>query len=90
MKSATITLITLGMAFGAISCTTDTNNPASGYTKTDAYHRGYSDGQSDRRSGRAHNPQINEGSETLPSAHRNNYVWGYNAGYKDSSVRGSK
>ncbi|MEP4078226.1 hypothetical protein [Haloferula sp.] len=92
MKSAIITLITLGMAFGAVSCSDCiTNHPAAGYTKSDAYQRGYDDGCADRRAGRAHNPHINEDSEDLPSAHRNDYIWGYNAGYKCSgSVSGSK
>jgi hypothetical protein len=92
MKSAILALFTLGMAFGAVSCSdVITDNPASGYTETDAYKRGYDDGCNDRRSGNTHNPHINEDSETLPSAHRNNYIWGYNAGYKGcGSVSGSK
>lgn len=91
MKSAILTLFTLGVCFGAISCSTIYDHPGAGYTKSDAYQRGYNDGQSDRRSGRAHNPHINEDSETLPSAHRKDYIWGYNAGFKDSSgISGSK
>lgn len=92
MKSAILTLFTLGMAFGAVSCSdTITGQPAAGYTKTDAYKRGYKDGCDDRQAGRAHNPHINEDSPTLPSAHRNNYVWGYNDGYKCTGlVSGSK
>ena len=92
MKSPLLTLITLGMAFGAISCSdVITDHPAAGYTETDAYKRGYDDGSNDRSAGRAHNPHINEDSEDLPSAHRNNYIWGYNAGYKGSGrISGSK
>lgn len=92
MKSPVITLITLGMAFGAISCSeTVTDHPAAGYGHSQAYKRGYDDGSSDRLAGRAHNPHINEDSETLPSAYRNDYVWGYNHGYKNpGGVSGSK
>lgn len=92
MRSPLLTLITLGMAFGAISCSdVITDHPAAGYTETDAYKRGYDDGSNDRSAGKAHNPHINEDSETLPSAHRNNYIWGYNAGYKGSGrISGSK
>ncbi len=92
MRSPIITLITLGMAFGAISCSdVITDHPAAGYTETDAYKRGYDDGSSDRSAGKAHNPHINEDSEALPSAHRNNYIWGYNAGYSGSGrISGSK
>ena len=87
MKSAILTLITLSAAFGAISCSdVVTDHPAAGYTETDAYRQGYDDGCRDRRAGRAHNPHINEDSETLPAAHRNDYIWGYNAGYKCTGV----
>ena len=92
MKSPLLTLLTLTMAFGAISCSdTIYDNPAAGYTESDAYKRGYEDGCNDRCAGRSHNPHINEDSPTLPSAHRNHYVWGYNAGYKcQGKVSGSK
>ncbi|MGB6220623.1 hypothetical protein [Haloferula sp.] len=92
MKSAILTLFTLGLAFGAVSCSeTVYGNPAAGYTETDAYKRGYNDGCNDRKSGNTANPHINEDSETLPSAYRNNYIWGYNAGYKcTGTVAGSK
>lgn len=92
MKSAILTLFTLGVAFGAISCSeTIYEIPPAGYTKTEAYKRGYDDGCNDRKRGRAHNPHINEDSPTLPSAHRNEYIWGYNDGYKCTGrVSGSK
>lgn len=89
MRSPLLTLITLGMAFGAISCSdVITSNPAAGYTESDAYKRGYNDGCNDRLAGKSHNPHINEDSPTLPSAHRNHYIWGYNAGYKCTSRGG--
>lgn len=92
MKAPVFILITLGLAFGAISCSdVITDHPAAGYTETDAYKRGYNDGSSDRSAGKAHNPHINEGSEDLPAAHRNHYIWGYNAGYKSpGTISGSK
>ncbi|MEM1083016.1 MAG: hypothetical protein AAGI48_02755 [Verrucomicrobiota bacterium] len=93
MKSPILALFTLGLAFGALSCTTITGEPAAGYSKSDAYNRGFADGSNDRSTGKAHNPHINEDSEHLPSAHRNDYIWGYNAGYKSpgsQTVSGSK
>ena len=66
--------------------------PGAGYTANDAYQRGWSDGSSDRAAGRAHNPHINEDSSNLPSAFRNQYIWGYTEGYRGTSggIRGSK
>lgn len=55
--------------------------PGAGYSPRDSYMRGFGDGSSDQRAGKTHNPHISR-SDTLPSAHRNEYVWGYNEGYK--------
>ncbi len=55
--------------------------PGAGYSPRDSYERGFGDGSIDRISMKTHNPHINQ-SDTLPSAHRLEYVWGYNEGYK--------
>lgn len=57
--------------------------PASGYSPADAYSRGQSDGSFDRTQRVNYNPHINEGSRTLPSAWRTQYLWGYNDGFRN-------
>lgn len=93
MKSPFYALALIVLAGFLPSCIgpTETNVPGAGYTEQDAYDRGYSDGSSDRLAGRAHNPHIND-PETLPSAYRKQYLWGYAEGYKNpySRSRGSK
>jgi hypothetical protein len=54
---------------------------AAGYSPHDAYYRGQVDGSGDRLYGLAYDPHINE-DRTLPSAHRNDYLWGYNDGFR--------
>lgn len=79
------TLVPLGMilALAAPSCTSSISPgyQAAGYSPRDAYHRGHVDGSGDRYTGRAYKPHIAE-DRTLPSAHRNDYLWGYVDGYR--------
>jgi len=78
------TLVPLGMilAFAAPSCSYRAEGyQAAGYSPRDAYYRGHTDGSGDRYRGLAYDPHINE-SRTLPSAHRNDYMWGYIEGYR--------
>jgi hypothetical protein len=88
MKAPLLAIVTVGLALGAtVSCHPGYSHHAAGYDQRDAYNRGHADGSSDRLSGRDHNPHINEDSETLPSAYRNDYIWGYVEGYKNPYVR---
>lgn len=84
MKSPFYALALVVLAGTLPSCIgpTEPNVPGAGYSERDAYDRGFSDGSSDRLAGRAYNPHIND-SETLPSAYRKNYLWGYAEGYKN-------
>ena len=81
----TFTLVPLGvvLALAGTSCTYHhaPGYPAAGYSPRDAYYRGQVDGSGDRLRGLAYDPHINE-DRTLPSAHRNDYMWGYVDGYR--------
>jgi hypothetical protein len=80
----TFILVPLGviLALAGTSCTTYAPGyQAAGYSPNDAYYRGHVDGSGDRLYGLAYDPHINE-DRTLPSAHRNDYLWGYNDGFR--------
>ncbi|GAA5484827.1 hypothetical protein [Haloferula sargassicola] len=89
MKASLLVLVAVLTALGLNSCRpffrTEIGVPGAGYTRDEAYNRGYADGSADRLAGRSHNPHINEDSTTLPSAHRKNYIWGYTEGYRSPS-----
>ncbi len=84
----TFILVPLGvlMAVAGTSCTTSyaPGYQAAGYSPRDAYYRGHVDGSGDKLYGQAYDPHINE-DRTLPSAHRNDYLWGYVDGYRKPS-----
>ncbi len=86
MKASTFLLLPVLLVTVLGSCRpffrTEVGVPGAGYTKNEAYDRGFADGRGDRLAGRAHNPHINEDSSTLPSAHRRDYIWGYTEGYR--------
>lgn len=82
-----LTLLVLAGSLGSCIGPTFPNVPGAGYSESDAYDRGFSDGSSDRLGGRAHNPHINN-PETLPSAYRKQYLWGYAEGYQNPYARG--
>jgi hypothetical protein len=81
----TFILVPLGviLACAGTSCSTSyaPGYQAAGYSPRDAYYRGNVDGSGDRLYGLAYDPHINE-DRTLPSAHRNDYLWGYNDGFR--------
>jgi hypothetical protein len=80
----TFILVPLGvlLALAGSSCSTYAPGyQAAGYSPRDAYYRGQVDGSGDRLHGMAYDPHINE-DRTLPSAHRNDYLWGYVDGYR--------
>ena len=81
----TFILVPLGviLACASSSCTSSygIGYQAAGYSPRDAYYRGQVDGSGDRLYGLAYDPHINE-DRTLPGAHRNDYLWGYNDGFR--------
>ncbi|WP_367870357.1 hypothetical protein [Luteolibacter sp. Populi] len=80
------TLVPLGviLALSAPSCSyyAADGYQAAGYSPRDAYYRGHTDGSGDKYRGLAYDPHINE-DRTLPSAHRNDYMWGYVDGFRN-------
>lgn len=95
MKLFTLVPLGAALALATVSCgpatTTAYGYQAAGYSPNDAYHRGLVDGSGDKLRGMSYDPHINE-DRTLPSAHRNDYIWGYVDGYAKPSRawRGSK
>ncbi len=82
MKLFSLVPLSLLAALLAPSCTSVAPGyQAAGYSPRDAYYRGYVDGSGDHYSGRAYKPHVSE-DRTLPSAHRNDYLWGYVDGFK--------
>ena len=84
---ASIYAFTLALLAGVFSSCigyTEDQPPMMGFNQREVYNRGFADGSSDRISGRAHNPHIND-AEDLSSAYRKHYIWGYTEGYKDPS-----
>jgi hypothetical protein len=83
MKMSTLVPLGLILALAAPSCSYSSaaGYQAAGYSPHDAYYRGHVDGSGDRYTGRSYKPHINE-DRTLPSAHRNDYLWGYVDGYR--------
>ena len=84
----TFILVPLGviLALAGTSCTSYAPGyQAAGYSPNDAYYRGHVDGSGDRLYGLAYDPHINE-DRTLPSAHRNEYLWGYSDGFRRLNV----
>jgi len=59
--------------------------PGPGWTgsESSAYRAGHSDGSRDKRQGRRYNPY--GGDDRFPPATRDDYVRGYNAGYKNAN-----
>jgi hypothetical protein len=84
MKMSTLVPLGLILALAAPSCSSSmgVGYQAAGYSPRDAYHRGFVDGGGDRYTGRSYKPHISE-DRTLPSAHRNDYLWGYVDGYRN-------
>jgi hypothetical protein len=84
----TFILVPLGVILAAAGTSCTSYAPgyqAAGYSPNDAYYRGHVDGSGDRLYGMAYDPHINE-DRTLPSAHRNEYLWGYNDGFRRLNV----
>ena len=84
----TFILVPLGVILAVAGSSCSTYAPgyqAAGYGPNDAYYRGQVDGSGDRLYGMAYDPHINE-DRTLPSAHRNEYLWGYNDGFRRLSA----
>lgn len=52
-------------------------------SESSAYRSGHADGSRDKRQGRKYNPYI--GRDRFPPATRDNYVQGYNAGFKNAN-----
>jgi|GEM_PF-6932529 len=87
MKSPFYALAVLALALGASSCGYYAElQPGAGYDARDAYYRGVQDGRLDRSRGLTHNPHIND-PDTLPSAYRKEYIWGYCEGYEGKAGR---
>lgn len=87
MKSPFYALAVLALALGASSCANNTElTPGAGYSARDSYYRGFNDGRLDRARGLTHNPHIND-PDTLPSAYRKEYLWGYCEGYEGRTTR---
>ena len=82
-----LALIAVSGSLSSCITLTDPDTPMAGYNEKQVYNRGFSDGSTDRLSGRAHNPHINE-PVTLSSAYRKQYLWGYVEGYKNPYAHG--
>lgn len=91
MKLSTLVPLGVILVLAAPSCShIAPGYQAAGYSPRDAYYRGHVDGSGDRYRGLAYDPHINE-ERTLPSAHRNDYLWGYVDGFRHpGSYGGSK
>ena len=86
MKMSTLVPLGMILALAAPSCSYHAYGyQAAGYSPRDAYHRGYTDGSGDRYTGKSYNPHVNT-DRTLPSAHRNDYYWGYVDGFRNLGV----
>ena|SRR5690606_9111136 len=76
-------------ALMAASCVPDPYyggpGPAPGWngSESSAYRSGHSDGSRDKRQGRRYNPYY--GRDRFPPATRDDYVRGYNAGYRNAN-----
>ena len=83
MKMSTLVPLGALLALAAPSCTyhAAAGYQAAGYSPRDAYYRGHTDGSGDRYSGRGYKPHISD-DRSLPSAHRNDYIWGYVDGFR--------
>ena len=82
MKMSTLVPLGVILALAGSSCSYyGEPYQAAGYSPRDAYYRGHTDGRGDRYNGKAYKPHINE-DRTLPSAHRNDYIWGYIDGFR--------
>jgi hypothetical protein len=91
MKKSHLILTSLAITLVAPSCSSNIGYgyQAAGYSPRDAYFRGHVDGSGDKLYGQAYDPHINE-DRTLPSAHRNDYLWGYIDGYRKPHQGGRK
>ena len=82
MKMSTLVPLGMILALAAPSCSYHAYGyQAAGYSPRDVYYRGHTDGSGDRYSGKPYNPHVNT-DRTLPSAHRNDYYWGYVDGFR--------
>lgn len=91
MKKSHLILALLATTLFATSCSSNIGYgyQAAGYSARDAYFRGHVDGSGDKLHGQAYDPHINE-DRTLPSAYRNEYMWGYVDGFRKPSHGGGK
>jgi len=91
MNKSHLILAILATTLVATSCSSNIGYgyQAAGYSPRDAYFRGHVDGSGDKLHGQAYDPHINE-DRTLPSAYRNDYMWGYVDGFRKPSHGGSK
>jgi hypothetical protein len=91
MNKSHLILAILATTLVATSCSSNIGYgyQAAGYSPRDAYYRGHVDGSGDKLHGQAYDPHINE-DRTLPSAYRNDYMWGYVDGFRKPSRGGSK
>ena len=91
MKRFPLILASVALTLFATSCSSQIGYgyQAAGYSPRDAYFRGHVDGSGDKLYGQAYDPHINE-DRTLPSAHRNDYLWGYIDGYRKPAQGGRK
>lgn len=91
MKKSPLILAILATTLFATSCSSNIGYgyQAAGYSARDAYFRGHVDGSGDKLHGQAYDPHINE-DRTLPSAYRNEYMWGYVDGFRKPSRGGHK
>lgn len=91
MNKSHLILAILATTLVATSCSSNIGYgyQAAGYSPRDAYFRGHVDGSGDKLHGQAYDPHINE-DRTLPSAYRNDYMWGYVDGFRKPSHHGGK
>jgi hypothetical protein len=91
MNKSHLILAILATTLVATSCSSNIGYgyQAAGYSPRDAYFRGHVDGSGDKLHGQAYDPHINE-DRTLPSAYRNDYMWGYVDGFRKPSHGGGK
>lgn len=75
------------LAFGSTACVYTDPAPTAytDHSPRAAYDQGYAHGQLDRRRGLTHDPHINN-PDTVPSAFRKQYVWGYTEGYQGTGA----
>lgn len=86
----------LAAALVATSCVPEPYPPGGGYpgpgpgsgpgwsgSESDAYRSGHADGSRDKRQGRRYNPYY--GRDRFPPATRDDYVRGYNTGYRKAN-----